>query len=90
MLEKYLQRTEFTSYDDFMQNFKINVPEDFNFGFDIVDEWARLEPDKLALLWCDDHGGERRFTFDDSATIGIASDAKYRYVIIPRGTTGAA
>jgi Collagen triple helix repeat (20 copies) len=32
----------------------------------------------------------RRFTFDDSASIGLASDLKYRYVIIPRGTTGAA
>ena len=65
MLEKYLPRTEFDSYDDFIKNFKINIPDDFNFGFDIVDGWAQIEPDKLALLWCDDHGGEKKFTFDD-------------------------
>ncbi|MCL2125605.1 MAG: AMP-binding protein [Oscillospiraceae bacterium] len=65
MIEKYLQRTEFESYEDFMQNYKVIIPDDFNFGFDIIDGWADLEPGKLALLWCDDHGEERRFTFDD-------------------------
>ncbi|MDR2571880.1 MAG: AMP-binding protein [Oscillospiraceae bacterium] len=65
MLDRYLPRIEFDSYEDFIKNFKINVPEGFNFGFDVVDEWAKREPDKLALLWCDDHGGERRFTFND-------------------------
>jgi len=65
MLDKYLPRIDFESYDDFMQNFSINIPEDFNFGFDVIDDWAAREPDKLALLWCDDHGEERRFTFND-------------------------
>lgn len=48
MLEKYLDKIEFESYDDFIENFKINVPDNFNFGYDIVDEWARIEPDKKA------------------------------------------
>jgi len=65
MLDKYLSRTEFTSYEDFMENYKVSIPEDFNFGFDIIDEWARREPGKLALMWCDDCGGERRFTYGD-------------------------
>ena len=65
MLDKYLPRTDFASYEDFIENFKINVPNDFNFGFDVVDEWANTEPDKLALLWCDDHGGERSFAFSE-------------------------
>ena len=41
MLEKYLPRTEFDSYEDFKENYKINAPESFNFGFDIVDGWAK-------------------------------------------------
>ena len=69
MLEKYLPRTEFESYEDFIENYKVNVPEDFNFGFDIVDSWAERERDKLALCWCDDHGGERRFTFGDLSAL---------------------
>jgi len=65
MLDRYLPQEDFSSYKDFIDNFEITVPDDFNFGFDIVDEWASRETDKLALMWCDDHGGERRFTFGD-------------------------
>ena len=65
MLEKYLDKIEFESYDDFIENFKINVPDNFNFGYDIVDEWARIEPDKKALLWVNDRGEEHQFTFAD-------------------------
>lgn len=48
-----------------MQNWKVLIPERFNFGYDVVDEYARTHPDKLALLWVDDHGNEKRFTFAD-------------------------
>ena len=46
MLEKFLDKIDFESYEDFMENFHIKVPENFNFGYDVVDEWARLEPNK--------------------------------------------
>ncbi len=65
ILKKYCPRVEFESYKDFYENFQINVPEDFNFGYDVVDEWARVEPDKRALVWCNDAGEERTFTFTD-------------------------
>ncbi|WP_418255999.1 AMP-binding protein, partial [Gordonibacter urolithinfaciens] len=65
ILKKYCPRIEFDSYEDFFENFQINVPEAFNFGFDVVDEWARVEPEKRALVWCDDHDHERTFTFTD-------------------------
>ena len=50
ILKKYCPRIEFDSYEDFFENFQINVPEAFNFGFDVVDEWARVEPEKRALV----------------------------------------
>lgn len=65
MLERFLDKTEFTSYEDFMANFKVNVPENFNFGYDVVDAWAETDPDKEALLWTNDKGEERHFTFAD-------------------------
>ena len=65
LLERFLPRMEFDSYEDFKENYKVNVPEHFNFGFDIVDAWAKEEPDKMALVWCDDHDEEKRFTFSD-------------------------
>ena len=36
ILKKYCPRIEFDSYEDFFENFQINVPEAFNFGFDVV------------------------------------------------------
>lgn len=65
ILKKYCPRIDFDSYEDFFENFEINVPDDFNFGYDVVDEWARVEPDKRALLWCNDAGEERTFSFAD-------------------------
>ena len=65
VLKKYCPRIDFESYEDFTENFRIEVPEAFNFGFDVVDEWAAVEPDKRALLWCNDAGEERTFTFTD-------------------------
>lgn len=65
MLEKYLQRTEFASYEDFKQNYKVIVPDNFNFGFDIVDAWADYDKDMPALVWCDDLQNEKYFTFTD-------------------------
>lgn len=63
MFEKYLRQSQFTGYDDFVSNYELLVPENFNFGYDIVDEWAAIAPDKKALLWTNDKGECREFTF---------------------------
>jgi acetyl-CoA synthetase len=63
MLEKYASRIEFDSYEDFKSGFKINVPENFNFAYDVVDEIAIKFPEKRAMVWCDDNGNEAVFTF---------------------------
>ena len=42
MLEKFLKQTQFKDYADFMANFKVVVPEDFNFGYDVVDTSKRI------------------------------------------------
>lgn len=65
MVEKFLQQTKFSSQEDFIRNFKIKVPENFNFGYDVVDEWARTAPDKKALCWTNDKGKHIDFTFAD-------------------------
>lgn len=65
MIEKFLKRTEFESYEDFKQNYKIEIPDHFNFAFDVVDEWARQDPKKPALVWVNDNDDEARYTFHD-------------------------
>lgn len=59
LLHRFLPRTEFDSYEDFKANYKVNIPEDFNFGFDVVDAWAEADKNKKALVWCNDHGEEK-------------------------------
>jgi len=63
MIEKYLKQTDFKDFEDFKANYELIVPDNFNFGYDIVDEWAKKEPDKRALLWTNDRGECREFTF---------------------------
>lgn len=63
LLHQYMPQTSFDSYEDFQENFALNVPNNFDFARDIVDEWAAKEPEKLALLYCNDEGAEQRFTF---------------------------
>jgi len=63
VLDKYLSQTEFNSYQDFTDNFQLRIPENFNFAFDVVDEIASQTPDKIAMVWCNDIGEERVFTF---------------------------
>ena len=65
MLERFIDKTTFESQEDFIKNFKIKVPENFNFGYDVVDAWAEEEPDKKALCWTNDHGEHIDFTFAD-------------------------
>ena len=65
MLERFLDKTSFSSQEDFMKNFKVKVPDCFNFGYDVIDEWARIAPEKKALLWTNDQGKRIDFTFAD-------------------------
>ena len=65
MLERFLQQTHFTSQEDFIKNFKVNVPENFNFGYDVVDAWAAEDPGKQALLWTNDQGACIHFSYAD-------------------------
>jgi len=65
ILSRFLPRVEFDSYEDFFENYKCNVPGDFNFAYDVVDEWARLQPEKPALLWTDDTLEVKSFSFAD-------------------------
>ncbi len=63
--KRYCPKIDFESYEDFKENYKVNVPETFNFGFDVVDAWAEIEPDKKALLHTDDSGKVTELTFTD-------------------------
>lgn len=65
MIERFLKKTTFTSVEDYNKNLEFIVPENFNFAYDVMDEWAKEQPEKLAMLWTSENGDEIRFTFRD-------------------------
>lgn len=85
MIERFLSQTEFTSQEDFIRNLRINVPENFNFGYDIVDAWAAEQPDKKALLWTNDKGECIQFTFGDLKKYTDMTAAYFQSLGIGRG-----
>ena len=65
LLEKFVEKLDFKSYEDFRDNFKIKIPDNFNFSYDVVDALAEEQPDLQAIVWTDDNGEYREFTFSD-------------------------
>jgi acetyl-CoA synthetase len=71
ILSRYCPRTDFENYEDFYANYTCKVPENFNFAYDVVDEWARLRPDseglpgKLALVWTNDSEELKTWSFQE-------------------------
>ncbi len=55
------------TYDELASRFAIQIPENFNFAYDIVDRYAEEVPGKEALVWCDDTGEEHFFSYNDLA-----------------------
>ncbi|MEA4888982.1 MAG: AMP-binding protein [Clostridiaceae bacterium] len=46
-------------------NYKFHVPESFNFAYDVVDRLAEAEPQRRAMLWCNEDGEKKTFSFAD-------------------------
>ena len=85
MLDKYLKQTEFPSYENFKENFEIEIPENFNFAYDVVDEIAKKTPGKIAMVWCDDKGKEAIFTFGQMKLYSDKAANFFRSIGISKG-----
>ena len=85
MVERFLKQTHFTSVEDYNKNLEFIIPENFNFAYDVVDAWAEEQPDKLALLWTNDQGKERRFTFGEMKELTDKAAAYFLSIGIRKG-----
>lgn len=85
MTSKYLKQTEFANYDDFMQNFSVNVPEDFNFAYDIVDALAERDPEREAVLWTNDRGDVRHLNYSELKRYSDKAASYFNSIGIKRG-----
>lgn len=48
-----------------LNKFEVHVPDNFNFGYDVIDEIAKNEPDRRAMVWVNEEGEEHIFTYSD-------------------------
>lgn len=78
ILNKFLSRIDYESYEDLYKNFKISIPDNFNFAYDVVDEYAKTEPKREALVWCDDNDESHIFTFKD---LSLASQRTANFLV---------
>ena len=85
ILNRFLKQTTFQNQQDFRDNLEIVVPEHFNFSYDVIDVWANEEPEKLALLWTNDEGECRRFTFAQLKEISDRTAAYFQSLGVGRG-----
>ncbi len=60
-----------TSYEDTVRDFTIDVPEFYNFGFDVIDHWAEIDRNKLAMIWVNHEGVEKKYTFRDLRNLSV-------------------
>lgn len=51
--------------DGVLNKFDVHVPDNFNFGYDVIDEIAKNEPDRRAMIWVNEEGEEHIFTYSD-------------------------
>ncbi len=56
---------ELTDENGNLKKLTLDYPDNFNFGYDVVDKIADEEPEKRALVWCNVEGEEHIFTFSD-------------------------
>ena len=48
-----------------LKEINLEYPDNFNFGYDVVDKIADETPEKRALVWCNVEGEEHIFSFAD-------------------------
>lgn len=63
LYKKYVNET--IDENGMLKNITFNIPDTFNFGYDVVDEIARRTPNKKAMVWLGQNKEERIFTFGD-------------------------
>lgn len=57
--------TEITDRQGNLEKLTLNYPDNFNFGYDVVDAVADETPHKRAIVWCNTENEEHSFTFSD-------------------------
>ena len=54
---------DFHSYEEFVENYQVKIPANFNYAYDVVDQIAAATPDRTAIVWCNEQGESKKISF---------------------------
>ncbi len=63
-----MKQVPMKTYQSAHDQFRWEIPATFNFGTDVIDKWA-TDKNRLALIWLNDKGDEKRFAFHQIKTL---------------------
>jgi acetyl-CoA synthetase len=64
-------RADYSSLNDFYANYSYSMPNNFNFARDVLGEYANRAPGQRALIWMDESGAEREFSFGEINALSL-------------------
>lgn len=85
MLDKFVAQEDFSSYEEFVEKFKIDIPGNYNFAYDVVDTIAAETPNRVAMVWCDEKGDEATFTFEQMSKYSNQAANYFKSMGIKKG-----
>ena len=74
-VKNYYKRFVKEGYDEngVLNKFEVTAPDDYNFGYDIIDKFGELEPDRPALLHVDLQENVKRFSYKQLSELSSRS-----------------
>ena len=85
MIERFLKQTSFKDNQDYIDNLEFTVPENFNFAYDVMDQWAIEAPDANAILWTNEEGDVRAITFAEFKQLSDQAASYFMSLGIKKG-----
>ncbi len=85
--EKFVgaSRDDFISLKDVQRNYNLTYNDNFNFAYDVLDVLGNTQPEKLAMVYVNDEGEEKKFTFRDMMLNSNKAANYLKYLGIKKG-----
>lgn len=86
-VKNYYKRFVTEGFDEngVLNKFEINCPDNYNFGYDIIDKFGELEPDRRAMIWVNLAGEERRFSYSQLSKLSTQAANMFTAMGIKKG-----
>lgn len=69
-----------------LNSFQLDYPENYNFGYDVVDKMGELAPNDIAMEWTNPDHLHKTFTFADIKDLAIRRQMPLKIRVLKRAT----